>query len=155
MGIRWYGWEISPEEARQAALDPWPIIRIADRRYGDPRWGVIDLDKAWVGMQRLFSDPRHTGNPVPRAAFGLVAGDVTYPLGYSDGYEPYVAVIDVATVRAIARDLAKVDDGDVRAYAEAWAPLGYPEEIQHFIPVARSFAEDAAARGNCIIYVIQ
>lgn len=96
-------------------------------------WGVTGFDKAWTGLQRFFSDPGRTGHCAKRPAFDLVAGDVTYPNGYSDGYEPHVAVIGAAVVREIARDLAIVTDPDIREYAAAWEPYGYPAD-----PASRS-----------------
>lgn len=155
MGIRWYGWEISREELRRAESDPWPVIRAADARSYDPDWGVIGMDKAWSGMQRLFSDPSESGHFQPRPAFGLVAGNVTYPDGACGEYLPYIGLLDEDSVRQIAQDLQTVSDADLRADAEAWEPCGYPSELSHFVPIAREFTADAASRGHCLIYVIR
>lgn len=155
MGIRWYGWEITANEARRAATDPWPVIREADQRYADPSWAAAGFDKAWTGMQRLFSEPAGTGRFTPRPAFELVAGDVTYPDGYEAGYEPYVGLIPARRVHAIARDLHTVTEADIRRYGEAWAPLGYANELDHFLRVAREFTDDVSSRGHDIIYVIR
>lgn len=123
MGIRWYGWEITPEEARTAPRDPWPVIRLADTRHDDPNWGSPISTRSGSVCSVCSRTPDAPAGRW-RAASSLVAGDVTYPYGYADGYEQYVAATDAATVREIARDLAHIDEGDVRTYAEAWGPLG-------------------------------
>ncbi|HEX7373982.1 MAG TPA: DUF1877 family protein [Steroidobacteraceae bacterium] len=154
MGIRWYGWEITAEESQRAAADPWPVIREADKRCGDPSWAVTDFDKAWVGMQRLFSDPTRAGSFTPRPAYELVAGDVTYPNGYADGYDAYIGLIPARRVPVIARDLRTVTDADLRSYGEAWGPCDYREEVAYFLDVAREFADDVASRGHDVMYAI-
>lgn len=155
MGIRWYGWEITAEESQRAATDPWGVIHEADARYDDPSWAVTDFDKAWTGLQRLFSDPARTGRFASRPAFELVAGNVTDLVGDEYGYEPYIGLISAHRVHAIASDLRMVTEVDIRTYCEAWGPYGYPDEVAHFLGLAREFTEAVSSRGHDIIYVIK
>ncbi len=46
MGIRYYGWAITDDEAAEAKTDPWPVIRRADHRHHEPGWTNTDFDKA-------------------------------------------------------------------------------------------------------------
>lgn len=157
MGIRYYGWAISPDEVTQAADDPWPVIRRADQRHDMPGWTNTYFDKAWPLMQRLFRpDSFHS-----RPGYELVAGDVTYPHGYDAGYEPHVGVVAPDRVPAIARDIASITLADLRQFS---AGLCYSEEsrraddldhLSYYLKEADVFTADAAARGHGIIYVIQ
>jgi hypothetical protein len=69
-------------------------------------------------------------------------------------------VIDRDHVREIALDLASVKDVDVRQHS---TELRYSDEsrresdreyLTYYLGVARSFTEDAAARGHGIVYSI-
>jgi len=97
MGIRYYGWAISPEEVNEATDDPWPVIRRADKRHSLPGWTNTDFDKAWRLMQQLF----RPGWDQVRPAYQLVAGDVTYPYGYERGYLPHIGVLPADLVRLL------------------------------------------------------
>ena len=169
MGIRYYGWAISPDEVTQAADDPWPVIRRADQRHDTPGWTNTYFDKAWPLMQRFFrpdpwpslSLPTASNTPDPRPGYELVAGDVTYPYGYDAGYEPHVGVVTPDRVPAIARDVASVTPADLRQFS---AGLRYSEErrrqddldyLSYYLKEAMEFTADAAARGHGIIYLIR
>ena len=116
MGIRWYGWDVTAEEAERARLDPWAVIRIADDRHDVPGWSITDLDKAWLPLQRLFSDPRHERVFQPRPGFSLVEGDVR---NLSSGeYEAHIGILSAEQVRIISDDLELVSRYDVRASAD-------------------------------------
>lgn len=156
MGIRYYGWAISADEVIEAADDPWPVIRRADRRYHLPGWTNTDFDKAWPLMQGLLSP--HW--PETRPGYALLAGDVTYPHGALQGYEPHIGVLAPDRVPAVARDVGSVSPGDVRQYL---AYLCYDDQerrrtderyLTHYLAAARDFTADAAARGHGIIYQI-
>ncbi|HEY5783987.1 MAG TPA: DUF1877 family protein [Microlunatus sp.] len=157
MGIRYYGWAVSRDEVIEATDDPWPVIRRADQRHDLAGWTNTSLDKAWWRMQALFSAER---TRVRRPGYDLVAGAVTYPEEAALGYLPHIGVIDRDHVREIALDLASVKDVDVRQHS---AELRYSDEsrresdreyLTHYLGVARSFTEDAAAQGHGIVYSI-
>lgn len=157
MGIRYYGWAISPDEVMQAADDPWSVIRRADQRYRTPGWTNTDFDKAWPLMQQLFcQDPWQR-----RPGYDLVAGDVTYPYGYEAGYEPHVGVLAPDRVPAIARDVASVTPADLRqfsagrCYSDESRRASDLEYLSFYLGEAREFTADAAARGHGIIYLIR
>lgn len=158
MGIRYYGWAVSRDEVIEATDDPWPVIRRADQRHDLPGWTNTSLDKAWWRLQQLFSSQ---GALNRRPGYDLVAGDVTYPDGYEKGYLAHIGVLGCDQVPQIARDLASVTDAEVRQHS---AGLRYDDEsrresdreyLAHFLGEARSFAEDAAARGHGIVYCIR
>ena len=157
MGIRYYGWAVSRDEVIEATDDPWPVIRRADQRHNLPGWTNTSLDKAWWRMQALFSSD---GTLIRRPGYDLVAGDVTYPEGYEQGYIPHIGVLGCQQIPQIARDVASVGSADVRQHS---AGLRYADEsqresdreyLEHFLGVARAFTEDAAARGHGIVYSI-
>lgn len=158
MGIRWYGWAVTSDEARRARTDPWPVIRVADDRYDDPGWACTGFDKAWGEMQRLFSDPRREGVFNPRPAYWLVAGNVHYlPSGE---YREHVGVLTAVQVRDISDDLATMTRADVRAFCRCWWPdedRRWIEEryVGQFLDEAKEFAADSASRGHCAIYMIR
>ena len=159
MGIRWYGWAVTSDEAERARAAPWPGIRVADERYDSPGWACAGFDKAWRSMQCLFADPRREGVFQPRPAFSLVEGDVTW---VNEGeYEPHVGILSAQQVRAISDDLATVSHVDVRAYCRHWFPNAIdeptPEEqyVTHYLEEAKEFAADSASRGHCAIYIIR
>jgi hypothetical protein len=157
MGIRYHGWAVSRDEVIEATDDPWPVIRRADQRHHLAGWTNTSLDKAWWRMQALFSSEQ---TRVRRRGYDLVAGDVTYPEEAALGYLPHIGVIDRDRVREIALDLASVKDVDVRQHS---TDLRYSDEsrresdreyLTYYLGVARSFTEDAAARGHGIVYSI-
>lgn len=158
MGIRYYGWAITDDEAAEAETEPWPVIRRADRRGDEPGWTNTCFDKAWPLLQRLFTPE---GVRQPRPGYELVAGDVTYPYGYLEGYEPYVGVIARDRVPAIARDVASVSRSDVRLFCSG---LRYGDQqlrrddegyLAYHLAKAQTFTADAAARGHAILYLIR
>lgn len=158
MGIRYYGWALSPEEVTQAMDDPMPLIQRADRRYRQPGWTNPDFDKAWPLMQQLFSP----GWPqIPRPGYELVAGNVKYLPDDLYAYEPHVGLLAPDRVPAIARDVASVSPADVR---ELCVGLCYDDErrrqddveyVTYYLAEAQSFTADAAARGHGIVYMIR
>jgi hypothetical protein len=157
MGIRYYGWAVSHEEVIEARDDPWPVIRRADQRHDLRGWTNISLDKAWWRMQALFSPE---GTQVRRPGYDLVAGDVTYPEGYEQGYVPHIGVLGREQIPQIASDLASVRAADLRQHSSG---LRYDDEsrresdreyLTYYLGVARSFTEDAASRGHGIVYSI-
>ena len=159
MGIRWYGWDVTAEEAERARLDPWAVIRIADDRHDVPGWSITDLDKAWLPLQRLFSDPRHERVFQPRPGFSLVEGDVRY---LSSGeYEAHIGILSAEQVRIISDDVELVSRFDVRAFCRSWNADGprraVSEEgyVLQFLEQAKDFAADAASRGHCVMYAIR
>lgn len=156
MGIRYYGWAISANEVDEAADDPWQVIRRADQRHNLPGWTNTDFDKAWRLMQGLFS-PQW---PDTRPGYELVAGDVTYPHGYLEGYLPHIGVLAPTRVPVVARDVSSISPADVRGFCSS---LCYDDQqrrqddqeyLMYHLSAAQGFTADAAARGHGIIYVI-
>jgi hypothetical protein len=159
MGIRWYGWAVTSDEAERARSDPWPVIRVADDRHDIPGWTDAYFDKAWRPMQCLFADPYREGAFKPRPAYSLVAGDVTYI--ETGEYSAHVGLVSAEQVRAISNDLEAVTRADVRAFCGHWFPdesdRASMEEryVFQFLEEAKEFTADAASRGHWVIYVIR
>jgi len=159
MGIRWYGWAVTADEAERARVDPWPVIRIADDRHDTPGWASAGFDKAWGPMQCLFSDPRREGVFNPRPAYSLVAGNVHYL--DSGEYRAHVGILSARQVREISDDLETVSRADVRGFCRCWIsderarPVEEEEYLAQFIEEAKEFAADSASRGQCAIYIIR
>jgi hypothetical protein len=159
MGIRYYGWAITEDEVTEALQDPRPVIRRADQRYNAPGWphAATCLDKAWLFMQQLLSPdwPRSR-----RPGYELVAGDVSYPFGYSKGYEPHIAVLSPDRVSVIARDMASITPSDVRGFCDGLIvddDVRRRDEVDYltyYVGVASTFTADAAARECGIVYQI-
>ncbi|MGI8415577.1 MAG: DUF1877 family protein [Nakamurella sp.] len=171
MGIRWYGWAVTPEEAEIARTEPWTVIRLADERHDRSGWTNADLDKAWRYMQQLFADenegcwarrrPAHGRGPRPaygralRPAYDLVAGDVTYPNGYEAGYLPHIGILQAERVREISHDLATISTSAIKSY---FLGQGQPAEVDYvgeYMKQARDFTADAASRGHAVVYMIR
>lgn len=156
MGIRYYGWAISADEVTEAADEPWQVIGRADQRHDRPGWTNTYLDKAWGLMQGLFAP----GWLQTRPGYELVAGDVTYPNGSLDGYEPHIGVLAGDRVPAVARDVSSVSPAELHTFC---AGLRYDDQqrrqdaekyLMHYLTAAQRFTADAAARGHGIIYLI-
>lgn len=155
MGIRYYAWEITDSELAEARTDPWPVIYRADGRFHDPEWANIGLDKAWVELQRLLSDPRCRGVFEPRPAYEFFAGNVTYPDGYERGYEAHVGLLSATQVRTAQQDLATVTTGDVFVAAVSWGRSFCADYALTYLQEAQEFAADVTSRGNSMVYVIR
>lgn len=162
MGIRWYGWAVTPEEAEIARTEPWAAIRLADKRDDQSGWTNAGLDKAWRFMQQLFADEgegcrarRPAHGRAPRPAYDLVAGDVTYPNGYDAGYLPHIGILRAERVREISRDLATISPSAIKSY---FLGRGQPAEVDcvsEYIKQAHDFTADAASRGHAVVYMIR
>ena len=152
MGIRYYGWELADLEIAEARLDPWPVIRTADKREG-PDWRNTCLDKAWTLLQRALGGQSFgsAGPQLARPAFALIDGDVTYPQGYQHGYLPHIGMLTSAQLRHAERDLCRVTPFDLRGACIRRDDFDY---ARHYLLELQEFAADAVSRGHGVIYEI-
>jgi len=119
--------------------------------YGQPEPDVLDLDKCWGYLQRLFDSMDL------RAAAELVAGHVTHT---PTGWISHQGTVAPDRVPALAHELASVSVDQTRSLFQEngeWADhrsegdFGY---VSSYLTRAVSFAEKVARDNRGIVYYI-
>ncbi|WP_296136821.1 hypothetical protein [uncultured Tessaracoccus sp.] len=163
MGIRYYAYPVEPAMVEAARRDPWCVMSddpLADAWGLEPidehHWAFTDrpkpemlyLDKCWSILQR-FSWP---DGGEARPAYQLFQGQVTLVLT-DRAWDPHLAVLDVATVAAIADDLDSVTPEELDAFCATLDEDDRDYFLEYF-GQARTFARDIATRGLGLAYMI-
>ncbi len=157
MGIRYYAYPLPAEFVERARTDPHLFLS------ADPladAWGpaedrpkMLYLDKCWRHLQAL-TRPDHGAAP-PRPAYRLFEGEVSY---VEDGaHLPWVRVLDPEEVAEIARDLALLDEDDLRTWTVETGLSRAREDfdyIKHYLAAAKDFIARMVPAGWGLVYLI-
>jgi hypothetical protein len=156
MGIHYYAYPLPAEFVERARTDPRLFLSadpLADAwRPAEDRPTMLYLDKCWHYLQAL-TRPDH--GAAPRPAYRLFEGEVSY---VEDGaYRPWVRVLDAEEVAEIARDLALLDEDDVRTWTAATSLSRGREDfdyIKHYLAAAKDFITRLVPAGWGLLYLI-
>ncbi|TFD74493.1 DUF1877 family protein [Cryobacterium fucosi] len=157
MGIRYYAYPIAATDYLRALADPCQFLGT------DPlmdAWGpttirpeMLYLDKCWREFQGMLGPA--PGVPA-RAAFQLVEGQVTQ---VEMGWIAFERALSPAQVKAIAADLATVDDTDIRSLLASYPDRADSSEMEHryighYLAAAQEFSSRLASDGRGLVYLI-
>ena len=155
MGIRYLAISIDLDDYLRISAGPCPTCgarpHTREPEYGQPEPDVLDLDKSWGYLQRLF-DAFDL-----RAAAELVAEHVTHT---STGWISHQGTVAPDSVSALARELAGVSVEQTRdLFQENGEGADDRSEddfdyVHSYLTRAVSFAEKVAHDGRGIVYYI-
>jgi hypothetical protein len=155
MGIRYLAVSIDLDDYVRISAGPCPSCgarpHTREPDYGEPEPDLLDLDKSWRYLQRLFDSLNL------HAAADLVKGQITET---PTGWISYQGTIAPDRVSAMARELATVSVEQTRSLFQEngeWADHRSEEDfdyVRSHLTRAVSFAEKVAHDDRGIVYYI-
>lgn len=154
MGIRYSAFAVPPQLVEQAstslrdflAAAPWSDPCDPDIAFPP----TLDLDKSWRELQAIFG-PEASPSP----AYELVRGDVTHT---ACGWIPFQRFLAPAQVKAVAADLADVDECFVMDGLAAVVRRGsFESDVSYaleYIARAREFTSLLSTSASGLVYSI-
>ncbi len=155
MGIRYLAISIDLDDYLRISAGPCPTCGTRphprERDYDEPEADVLDLDKSWGYLQRVFDSAGLD------AAADLVAGDVTHTW---TGWISHQGTVAPDRVLAVAADLASVTADELRRHFQdggEWVndrSEEFFEYVSSYLAMAVKFTAKVADENRGIVYYI-